>query len=494
MLKIHYDVAMNPARHDRSPRLIAALLALSLCLLSANVADAAKNVIIMVADGAGYNTWLAAAMYQGRVGRQTFDQPGWTRLACTTYPLNQSDEPTNSLKQLPRLVYDPQQAWDATPKSDKPGDFAGYHYLKTTATDSAAAASALATGRKTYNGAINWTDDDRPMRGETIAEIAHRMGKSAGVVTSVPWSHATPAALGGAHNRSRNNYAEIAREMLQCEWLDVIMGAGNPDFDDDGRPIAEGKQHNYAFVGGEDSWNQLKAEKLPWKLLESKGEIEALAAGATPPKVLATVRAATTLQAKRTAAIEIKPAGEKPLPVAPFSVPMNEDVPTLANMARAAINCLDDNPKGFYLMIEGGAVDWANHANQAERMIEEQIAFIEAVKAVVEWIEVHGGWDETLLIITADHDCGLPWGPKSKQIAFDPLEDRGAGNMPGLVYHSNGHGNSLVPLMARGPGSERFATLIKGKDARAATVWKISGQYIDNTDVFKMMRAEVEKQ
>jgi alkaline phosphatase len=485
---------MMPAAPARNLRDIVLLFILSLCLLSANIAQAAKNVIIMVADGAGYNTWLAAAMYQGRVGKQTFDQPGWARFSCTTYPLNLSDKPTNSLEQVPLLVYDPQLAWDAAPRSEKPGDFAGYHYLKTTATDSAAAATALATGRKTYNGAINWTDDDRPMRGQSIAEIAHRAGKSAGVITSVPWSHATPAALGGAHNRGRDNYAEIAREMLQSDWLDVIMGAGNPDFDDDGRPIAEGKQRDYAFVGGEESWKQLKAGKSPWKFVQEKADIEALAAGETPPKLLATAQVATTLQAKRTAAIKLKSAGEEPPPAAPFSVPRNKDVPSLAAMARTAINCLDDNPKGFYLMIEGGAVDWANHANQAERMIEEQIDFQEAVEAVVEWIEAHGGWDQTLLILTADHDCGLPWGPKSKQIAFDPLEDRGAGKMPGLVYHSHGHSNSLVPLFARGPGSERFNALIKGKDDRAATAWKISGQYIDNTDVFKVMRAEVEGQ
>jgi alkaline phosphatase len=288
--------------------------------------------------------------------------------------------------------------------------------------------------------------------------------------------------------------------MLRGQWLDVIIGAGNPDFDDDGQPIKEGKKRDYAFVGGEETWKALKAGQHPWKLVQEKSDIEALAAGATPPKVLATVQAASTLQQKRgsdRAALDTSPrplAGEAPRGYPGVRAADNTNVPSLAAMARAAVNCLDDNPKGFYLMIEGGAVDWANHANQTERMIEEQIAFVEAVEAVVEWIEAHGGWDETLLILTADHDCGLPWGPKSKQNAFEPLEDRGEGKMPGLVYHANGHGNSLTPLYARGPGSERFAALIKGKDARAAAVWQISGQYIDNTDVFKVMRAEVEKQ
>ena len=192
----------------------------------------------MIADGAGQNTWLAASMYQGRVGKQVYDQPGWVRFSCSTYPLNLSHKPTGDAKQDRTLVYDPVKAWDAAPRGAKPGDFAGYACLTATPTDSAAAATALATGRKTYNNAINWSNDNRPMRGLTIAEIAKAAGKSVGVITTVQWSDATPAGLGGAHNVNRSNHAEIANEMLDGGWLDVIMGAGNPDFDDDGRPLA----------------------------------------------------------------------------------------------------------------------------------------------------------------------------------------------------------------------------------------------------------------
>jgi alkaline phosphatase len=159
-------------------------------------------------------------------------------------------------------------------------------------------------------------------------------------------------------------------------------------------------------------------------------------------------------------------------------------------MAKAAIHCLESNPNGFYLMIEGGAVDWANHSNLPNRMIEEQAGYYEAVEAVVGWIESHGGWDETLLILTADHETGLLWGQDSTKVAYQPVEDRGIGKMPGLAYHSKSHSNSLVPLYARGAGSERFAKLIKGKDAVAAEKWQFSGEYVDNTTVFEVMRAE----
>ncbi len=480
---------MHLGKYFSQFRLVLFVFTVAVVLSLGNAAWAAKNVIIMVSDGAGFNTWIAADMHQGKLGKQVYDRPGWVKFGCTTFPLNRSGKPTGDENQDPTVVYDPAEAWDATPLSEKPGDFAGYKYLKTTATDSAASGTALATGQKTYNGAINWSNEDRPMLGRTIAEIAKAAGKSAGVATSVTWSHATPAALGGAHNRSRGNCEEIAREMLDAARLDVIMGAGHPEYDINGRPIPDSQKFFYKAVGGKKVWNALKAGELPWTLIESKEDFAALAGGATPPKVLGTVQVAATLQQQRTGLVPIDDAdGKKTEPAEP---PMNENVLSLADMTAAALNCLDANPNGFYLMIEGGAVDWANHANRPRRMIEEQTDFIRAIEAVVAWIEANGGWDETLLILTADHDCGLIWGPQSDRIAFQPIEDRGAGNMPGLLYHSGGHSNSLVPLMARGPGSQCFAELIKGRDQRAAEVWSFCGRYVDNTDVFKVMKREV---
>lgn len=459
-------------------------------VLFATPVEAAKNIILMIADGAGYNTWIAAGMYQGKLGRQVFDGNEWQKLSCTTYPLNLSHKPTGDLRQAPSLVYDPAKAWDATPTNIFTSRFAGYAFLKSTATDSAAAATALATGRKTYNNAINWSSDNRPLRGATIAEIAKTQGKSVGVVTSVPWSHATPAGLGGAHNSSRDNYAEIAREMLDAAWLDVIMGAGHPDFDDDGRPLPEDKKRDFKYVGGEAAWRSLKAGETPWRLVETKAEFEAMISGPTPPKVLATAQAAATLQQKRGSRLARFLTGKEETRK-PFATPINNGVPSLATMAEAAVNCLDDNPRGFFLMIEGGAVDWANHANEPDRMIEEQLDFLAAVESVVRWVDRHGNWEDTLLILTADHDCGLIWGPNSHDVAFQPVEDRGAGKMPGMKHSAHGHANSLVPLYARGVGSGRFAELVRGQDPKAAQLWRISGKYLDNTDVFRVMQIEV---
>ena len=134
------------------------------------------------------------------------------------------------------------------------------------------------------------------MRGQTIAEIAKQHGKAVGVVTTVQWSDATPAGLGGAHNVSRNNYAEIANEMLDSGWLDVIMGAGNPDFDDDGRRLPATMKARLPVRRRQRNLAVAESGKRGWKLVENRADFDALAVGPTPPKVLGTAQVATTLQ------------------------------------------------------------------------------------------------------------------------------------------------------------------------------------------------------
>ena len=404
---------------------------------------AAKNVILMIADGSGNNTWLATSMYQGKVGRQVYDQPGWLRLCCSTYPLNLSHKPTGNQIQDQSLVYDPLKAWDtnrkiatakqlamknatlkeAAPKDAMPAgamskDFAAYLYLTTTPTDSAAAATALATGRKTYNNAINWSNDDRPLRAETIAEIAKR--KASRSASSPPSSGATrlrPASAG----RITAIAAIMPRSPTKCSAparSTSSWGRAIPTSTTTAGRSAPRNSRDYGWVGGPETWQALKSGRLPWKLIESRADFEALLSGPTPPKVVGTAQAGTTTQEQRgRGRLTLLPPGRNPPPPQPkpFAAPMNRNVPSLAVMTKGAIHCLEHNPQGFYLMIEGGAVDWANHANEPDRMIEEQIDYLKAVEAVVAWVESHGNWNDTLVILTADHETGLLVGTGFRQ-------------------------------------------------------------------------------
>jgi alkaline phosphatase len=403
-----------------------------------------RNVILMIGDGQGYNTIQAAAYFKGSPPvYEAFP----VRYGVSTYPHGGG--------------YDPQAAW---------GNFA---YVKSGAVDSAAAATAMATGVKTHNGAISMNNAKQRLK--TIVDLAKEAGKAAGVVTSVPFSHATPAAM-AAHNGDRNHYEAIARDMLSGP-LDVIMGAGHPEFDNHGTRVTPKTPSRYKYVGGPSIWAALKNGTSGWKLIETKQDFDNLANGKGPlpgTKILGVAQARHTLQQKR--------GWDTMAP--PFIEPLNANVPTLAVMTRGSLKVLGQNPRGFFLMVEGGAIDWASHEHQLGRTIEEELAFDEAVAAAVQWVEAHGGWEKTLLIVTSDHETGHLWGPGSgPPEPFKPIENKGAGRLPGAKFFSLEHTNALVPLYAKGAGAHLFSGYADEIDPQR-------GPYVDNTEIFQVMMGQ----
>jgi len=152
-----------------------------------------------------------------------------------------------------------------------------------------------------------------------------------------------------------------------------------------------------------------------------------------------------------------------------------DNVPTLEEMTRAALNILDDDPDGLFLMIEGGAIDWASHANESGRMIEEELDFAASVAAVMAWVEANSNWGETLLVVTADHETGYLTGPDSDP-AWTPIVNMGAGTLPGMEWHSGDHTNNLVPFFAKGDAARMFKKLADEQDP-------VHGRYLDNTEM-----------
>ncbi|MBW1992070.1 MAG: alkaline phosphatase [Deltaproteobacteria bacterium] len=432
---------MNRGRKSLLLIRIWAVLVLLALWVGSGLAGAPRNVILMIGDGMGYNTVRAAAYYQG--ASLVFE--GFpVKYAVSTYPRGGG--------------YDPQKAW------------ASFDYVKSGATDSAAAATAMATGVKTSNGRVNMTEQHRKLK--TIVDLFSEQGKATGVVTSVPFSHTTPACM-AAHNGNRNHYAAIAREMLAGP-LDVIMGAGHPDYDDNGQRVTIKMPGAYKYVGGPFLWAALKNGTSGWQLIETKRDFENLAEGKglkPGAKVLGLARVRHTLQQKR---------GWDTL-APPYAEPLNSSVPTLAVMTQGALRVLEQNPRGFFLMVEGGAIDWAAHGQQLGRLIEEELDFAQAVAAAVEWIETHGGWEKTLLIVTSDHETGHLWGPGSGlPHTFAPLVNKGPGRLPGAKFFFAEHTNALVPLYAKGAGAELFAGYANEVDPKR-------GPYLDNTEIFQVM-------
>jgi alkaline phosphatase len=411
----------------------------------------AKNIIVMIADGWHYNHVEAASYYRyGSASRQVFNRFPF-RYAMSTYAA------FFEFQGCHEWGYDPVAAW------------LDFDYVNHCWTDSAAAATAMSTGVKTRWAAIGVDLDQQPL--PHALELAESQGKATGVVTSVEWTHATPAGF-VAHNISRNDFAAIGQEMVYDSAVDVVMGAGHPWFDTDGQMKATPNTFNY--VGGETTWDDLVAGIAggdadgdgvpdPWVLVQSRAEFQALMSGPTPKRVLGTAQVYQTLQQER--------AGDAYAD--PYVVPPIETVPTLEEVARAALNILDDDPEGLFLMIEGGAVDWASHDNQSGRMIEEMIEFEDTVQAVVEWVKTNSNWGETLLIVTGDHETGYLTGPDSDP-DWTPIVNNGAGNLPGMEWHRIEHTNRLIPLFAKGDAARMFRSFADGDDP-------FYGPYVDNT-------------
>ena len=421
-----------------------------------------KNVILMISDGCGYNHVEATDYYEaGRKKAQAYEHFP-VRLGMSTYEY----ELVDGVYKL--LGYDPRRAWSE------------FGYVKENATDSASAATAMSTTVKTKNGAIGVDIDNHPLY--HVTQRAEELGMATGVITSVQWSHATPAGF-VAHNPSRDNYEQIAREMINSSATDVVMGCGHPWYDNNGRPKTS--PNTFKYVGGQETWDALVAGTAgaavdadhngimddAWKLVQERAEFQALANGHTPKRVCGTAQSYTTLQQGR--------SGDGN--AAPHVVPLNQNVPTLAEMTRGALNVLDDDRDGFFLMIEGGAVDWASHANQSGRMIEEEMDFNDAVDAVIEWVRRNSNWAETLLVVTGDHECGYLCGPGSAAAGrMQPVVNNGRGELPGMEWNSGDHTNALIPLYARGWASTRFYLYADEFD-------RVRGLYIDNTELGKVL-------
>jgi len=432
---------------------------------------AARNVMLFVSDGASWGTFDMASYWEfGEKGRQPYDDFD-VKLGMTTEPAGAPD-------------YDPAAAWDTTPTGDD-DHFEGYKTIKQNSTDSAAAGTALATGEKTFNGRIDFDTEGKPL--PFISQDMKAAGKATGAVSSVMFSHATPATF-GSQNISRGNRQEIAAQMINEGTLDLIMGAGHPLYDDDGKLRAT---PGFGSLSEAD-WTALNGPDAPMNLIETKAEFDALADGSLTidGRLIGIPQVSGTLQANR------DPFTTPTDPDAPASPALGfpqghetlDTTPTLATMTKGALQHLGKDEDGLFLMVEGGAVDWMAHANATGRVIEEQIDFNHSVGAAVDWVDSKSAWEETLMIVLTDHGNGMPMGPDSDTIPFQAIQNNGKGVLPGVKWHSGSHTTENTLLWAHGAGSEMFMEHVVGMDAGLSDILGFNdGSYIENQSVAGVM-------
>ena len=345
------------------------------------------------------------------------------------------------------------------------------------ATDSASAATALATGTKTDEGNIAWAAGD-PEDGAlvTIAQRAReRRGAAVGVVTTVPFSHATPAAF-AAHALSRDVYEEIAREMIA--WKpEVVIGGGHPSFYRRERPDDPER-----WISPKE-YASLKQPGSRWVVVERTGED----GGRALLRAASQVRPGERLFGLFGGA---DGAFEHAVPAADGSGSVrrgNAGDPSLAAAVTAALTVLARNRRGFFLLVEQGDVDWANHRGDYAWMVGAVWDLDQAVRAVEAFVDRPGDdvtWENTLVIVTADHANGhLRLGPSlGKGVLPSPGDGAYTWGDPAANVPS-GHTNELVTLAARGA---RAKALFSGVEGR----WYPGTRIVDDTQVHEvMMRA-----
>jgi alkaline phosphatase len=330
---------------------------------SAAPGDPPQNVIFLIGDGMGFEQVRAAGMYlNGIEGTLSFEILPY-QAEMTTYSANSS------------------------------------------VTDSAAAATAMATGVKVNNGVVSVEIPGDVSELETLLEYLRDRGKSTGLVTTTNMTHATPACF-GAHDSSRYNTSAIATDYLNQTRPNVLFG------------------------GGESGMDVSNAEAAGYTVVTDAFEMLAL----------------------DTALINMA-SGQFGSGSMPFELDGLGDLPHLSEMTEIALDILDNDPDGFFLMVEGGRIDHAGHLNDIQRNVHETIEFSYAVQEVIDWA---AGRANTLILVTADHETG----------GLTVIANNGAGNYPTVSWSTGSHTGVNVPLYAWGVNAE----LILGE--------------IDNTELF----------
>ena len=324
-----------------------------------------KNVIMLIGDGMGFEAVTAARIVAHGKGKG---------LSCDRFPVL--------------------------------GQSITYSLDKSLITDSAASGTALASGERTYNGMIGLDADKKPI--SNIADLAHHLGKSTGIVAVCDITHATPAAY-AAHVKTRDNQWEIAKQMADVP-LEVMLGGGRQYFlpggdpgskrDDDLDLVARMKKQGKTVVFTEEELDALN--------LAGVNNLVGLFASGHLDKVSDNRR------------------------------------PVLKKMTETALDILSRNKKGFFLMVEGSQIDWGGHANDLAYNSSEMLDFDETVGMVLDWAEKDG---ETLVVVTADHETG--------GLALIKADTEQKTLSAG--WSTGDHTANVVPVFAYGPNSEAYA-------------------------------------
>lgn len=469
----------------------------------------AKHIILFIGDGMQLEHEIAASRYitgwNYGLSFHAFPyhtaQTTWDILTYNQYAWVMNADPYDPDHFDPVVGYDPAPGGTMPWPLDRNGA-TGYYLnwfsfwgddthdpsqTRQPATDSAAAATAMATGVKTDPGNVAWRRGD-PEDGALVTigeQMRAQKGALFAVASTVPYNHATPACW-AAHGPRRGAYIDLGESMLRDVKADVIIGGGHPLY-------YRGPQtYNYRYIA-KNTYNEMRANApdADYVFVERT-------AGEKGEDVLAAGFAAARASGKKLFGLFGGPGGdfEPPVPEdGAFAVHRaTTENPLLHHIVTETLDYLSamDEDRGFFVMFEQGDIDWANHANNYRQMIGTMWDLDEAVKAACAFVDRPDDdmdWGNTLLIVTADHansymrlsdDVRLGQGELPEQVAITK-EDKAweyRFRYPGgeVTYQSRGHTNEPVMVYAKGEAARLFR-LFEG-------TWYPGTRLTDNTHIY----------
>ena len=315
------------------------------------VYGAAKNpkyVFLFIGDGMSYPQFQAAADYLGAMA-----DPDYMQAEPSISQADREGAVLNGPKALNFMNF------------DVAGSAVTYDSCSF-APDSASTATSIATGHKTYSGMIN-VDETGTKSYETIAEKLHdQKDWKVGVVSSVNINHATPAAF-YAHQASRNNYYEIGVEMVNSGFEYFAGGALL-------KPTgANGDQTSVYDLAAEAGYKVVKTQAEAEQVTAADGKVLLIDEHLADSDAMA------------------------------YELDREDNQWALADYVEKGIEVLNNN-KGFFLMCEGGKIDWACHANDAGSTVADTVALADAVQVAMDFAKQHPA--DTLILVTGDHETG----------------------------------------------------------------------------------------
>lgn len=289
-------------------------------------------------------------------------------------------------------------------------------------TDSAAASTAMASGQKVNNGVISVATPGSGKDLKTILELSKEKCKATGIVTTTPVVDATPAAF-AAHTSSRKNYQEVAKDYFLETKPNLILGGSRKEIN-----------QQTAFEAGYSIIKDRSSFLFP-DLYTDRPVLGLFSNGNVPYEY----------------------------DYGMGSINHFDGNPHLSEMVRFSLDVLEEDQDGLFLLIEGATIDKAAHNNDIKNTIHEVLEFDQALQAVLEWME---GRDDTLLLVTADHETG----------GLALAEGKDKFSYPNVSWIGKGHTSQNVPLHIWGDELSEYPEII------------------DNTDIFKIFSAELDQE